>query len=118
MRGVHPSYLGNIDISVIGNSDPGVSGLITPFCETNGLFFNDKNEPEGFSDSFKNDLFEYRRINSTGGSAFIIVENDKTDLLRENVDECRRKFSVSESVNASNKKHYIKYLRNFEEEES
>jgi hypothetical protein len=22
MRGAHPSYLGNIDVSVIGNSDP------------------------------------------------------------------------------------------------
>ena len=45
-RGLHPSYLGNIDINVCGSSDPGSSGLLTPFVKTNGLYFSDKKEPQ------------------------------------------------------------------------
>lgn len=45
-RGLHPSYLGRIDINVCGTSDPGSSGLLTPFCETDGLYFDGAAEPE------------------------------------------------------------------------
>lgn len=45
-RGIHPSFIGKIDLNVAGNSDPGTSGVITPFCETYGLYFSDKPEPE------------------------------------------------------------------------
>ncbi len=45
-RGIDPSYLGRLDINVCGTSDPGSSGIITPFCETDGLFFDGSGEPE------------------------------------------------------------------------
>lgn len=45
-RGIHPSYLGNIDINVCGTSDPGSSGVLTPFVKTNGLFFDDTPEAQ------------------------------------------------------------------------
>lgn len=47
-RGIHPSFIGRIDINVCGNSDPGTSGVLTPFCETKGLYFVDRTEPEEF----------------------------------------------------------------------
>ena len=36
-RGLHPSYLGKLDINVCGTSDPGTSAIITPFCKTEGF---------------------------------------------------------------------------------
>lgn len=42
----HPSYIGVIDVNVCGTSDPGSSGMITPFAKTDGLFFDGSNEPE------------------------------------------------------------------------
>ena len=46
VRGLHPSMIGRIDLNVVGTSDPGTGGVLTPFCETHGLYFSDKVEPE------------------------------------------------------------------------
>lgn len=45
-RGIDPSYIGIIDINVCGTSDPGSSGVITPFANTDGLYFDKSYEPE------------------------------------------------------------------------
>lgn len=45
-RGLHPSMLGRIDLNVVGTSDPGTGGVLTPFCETDGLYFSSKSEPQ------------------------------------------------------------------------
>jgi hypothetical protein len=58
-RGIHPSYIGRIDINVCGNSDPGTSGLITPFCKTDGLYFTNKYEPEDFKYEFEKENLNY-----------------------------------------------------------
>ena len=47
-RDVHPSHLGRLDILVCGNSDPGTSGLITPFVKMDGLYFDGSPEPNNF----------------------------------------------------------------------
>ena len=31
---------------MVGNSDPGSTGILTPFIETSGLYISDKKEPE------------------------------------------------------------------------
>lgn len=56
-RGIHPSFIGKIDLNVCGNSDPGRSGLLTPFCKTNKLFFNDEYEPQSVYDEYIEDLY-------------------------------------------------------------
>lgn len=43
-RGTHPSYIGNIDVNVCGSSDPGSSGVLTPFAKVDGLHFNVEQE--------------------------------------------------------------------------
>ena len=58
-RGLHPSYLGKLDINVCGTSDPGTSAIITPFCKTNGLYFDSSNEPEEFKYNFDRDVDSY-----------------------------------------------------------
>ena len=45
-RGIDPSFIGKIDLNVTGNSDPGGTGILTPFIKTDGLFMSDKKEPE------------------------------------------------------------------------
>ena len=46
-RGIDPSFVGRIDLNVVGNSDPGSTGILTPFIQTDGLNISDKKEPEG-----------------------------------------------------------------------
>lgn len=46
IRGLHPSMIGRIDLNVVGTSDPGTGGVLTPFCETDGLYFSSKGEPQ------------------------------------------------------------------------
>lgn len=45
-RGIDPSFIGRIDTNVVGNSDPGATGILTPFIQTDGLNISDKKEPE------------------------------------------------------------------------
>lgn len=67
-RGIHPSDIGRKDINVCGNSDPGRTGVLTPFCKTSKLFFTDKMEPQSTMLEYNNDVFddlnpeEYYRI--------------------------------------------------------
>ena len=45
---MHPSFLGEIDVLVCGNSDPGTSGVLSPFAKIKGLYFDDSDEPDEF----------------------------------------------------------------------
>lgn len=45
-RGIDPSFVGRIDLNVVGNSDPGATGILVPFIKTYGLNISDKKEPE------------------------------------------------------------------------
>lgn len=55
-RGIDPSYIGRLDINVCGTSDPGTSAILTPFCKTSGLYFDDEHEPEDFKYLFDKDI--------------------------------------------------------------
>lgn len=57
-RGIHPSFLGNLDILVCGNSDPGTSGLLTPYGKIKGAYFDDSPEKDNFMYEFQKDLSE------------------------------------------------------------
>lgn len=39
-RGLHPSYVGRLELSSSSSSDPGLTGTITPFIKTDGLNFS------------------------------------------------------------------------------
>lgn len=45
-RGLHYSFIGRVDLTVCGNSDPGTSGLLTPFGKMDGLYFDASMEPD------------------------------------------------------------------------
>lgn len=60
LRDIDLSHLGRLDINVCGNTDPGTSGVITPFCkDIVGMEFSDKPEPQDFLYKFSNDLNDY-----------------------------------------------------------
>lgn len=52
-RGIHTSYVSRLDLNTSGSSDPGLSGIIVPFCELHGKFFSDEPEPDNWSENFK-----------------------------------------------------------------
>lgn len=56
IRGIHPSYLGNIDILHCGNSDPGTSGVLNPFTDMKSLYFDEEPEPDDFLFEYMDDL--------------------------------------------------------------
>lgn len=55
-RAIHPSHLGYLDILVCSTSDPGLSGVLSPFAKIKGLYFDDKNEPSDFYYELLKDL--------------------------------------------------------------
>lgn len=42
---------------------PGTSAILTPFCQTDGLYFDSKREPETFKYSFDKDVTDYMHNN-------------------------------------------------------
>lgn len=45
-RWIHPSSVGLIDLTVCSHSDPGRSGIISPFCKLDSLYFSEEPEPD------------------------------------------------------------------------
>jgi hypothetical protein len=77
-RGIHPSFLGNLDVLVCGNSDPGTSGLLSPFGKIDGLYFNATDEKNNFMYEFQKDLAE---VQAQYGIKYIKMDFDsETDF--------------------------------------
>lgn len=71
-RALHPSHLLRLDLNVCGASDPGLNNYLSPFCETDGLYFKGATpEPEAFSIELKREIYE----DEEGKSSPIIVAN-------------------------------------------
>lgn len=83
-RDLHPSYMSNIDCFVCGNSDPGTSGLLSPFAKIKGLYFNENDEPNDFLFRLNKDL---ERIYDKQGIKYIKIDcdssNDYLNILKE-----------------------------------
>ena len=56
-RGINPSYIGRLDLNACGSSDPGTSAILTPQCETYGLYFSPEHEPENFKYVLDKDIY-------------------------------------------------------------
>lgn len=83
-RGIHPSFMGNLDVLVCGNSDPGTSGLLSPFGGIVGMYFDDSEEKNNFMYEFQKDFEEIYKEN---GISYIKLdfdsENDYYNALME-----------------------------------
>lgn len=58
-RTIHPSYIGNIDVLVCGNSDPGRNGVLSPWGPIQGSYFNDSMEVGNYLYNVQEDLTKY-----------------------------------------------------------
>ena len=75
-RALHPSFLSRIDCLVCGNSDPGTSGVLSPFSNIEGFYFNNSNEPENFSYQLNKEL---EKVIEDEGKTFINITCDNPD---------------------------------------
>lgn len=76
-RGIHPSFIGHIDLTVCGNSDPGTSGLISPYSKIKGLNFDDSMEPDNFRFEFLKKVKEV--MNEEGIDHIDVIVDNKED---------------------------------------
>ena len=89
-RAIYPSFLGYIDIIVSGNSDPGMSGVISPFTKLDSMYFNDDTEPNDFRYKFREDI---ARIMRQEGVDYIEISvGNKTDFytLLDQIEDFNR----------------------------
>lgn len=70
-RDIHPSYVGYIDCFVCGNSDPGLSGVLSPFCDLKDFYFDPSNEKDNFMYLLQQDL---ERIAKENGIKYIKMD--------------------------------------------
>lgn len=90
IRGIHPSYLGNIDILHCGNSDPGTSGVLNPFTDMKSLYFDEESEPDDFLFEFMDDLDDVITNEYEGYTLIRFPYQDKSEFyeiqraIREN----------------------------------
>ena len=89
-RGSHPSFLGNIDLLVCGNSDPGTSGVLTPFGKIKGFYFDESNETDAFRFEYAKDLehvmaeehYEYIKIDCNTKEEYYALLNKLSEFNR------------------------------------
>lgn len=96
-RGIHPSFLGKIDINVCGTSDPGSSGVITPFCKTDGLYFDGSFESEGSIFDFEKEANQYHSERSDKMVVNLYSKsNDVSDLfkIKETMANTMKEISI------------------------
>lgn len=56
-RSLHPSHIGRLDLNVCSASDPGLTNILVPLVETDGLYFKDAPpEPETGAYDFISDM--------------------------------------------------------------
>ena len=72
---------------------PGTTGVLTPMCKTNGLYFTEVEEPEDFIYEF--DKEQYEKFNDIDSDGFIDISrlgmNEYYDTLQsmsEIIDSC------------------------------
>jgi len=81
---------------VCGSSDPGVGGIITPFCKTDGLFFEDAFEPESFKYDFDKNVVIFRRETSD-----VLIVDTSYDNINEYFEAQKRFKEMNSSIQIS-----------------
>lgn len=82
-RSLDPSKLGRLSILSYSATDPGMAGLTTLMCETNGLNFSSEHEPEDFLPGFQMDVKRYVENNFGDEEIFICDFNDEDDYYKQ-----------------------------------
>lgn len=69
-----------MDLTVCGNSDPGTSGMVTPFGKMDGLYFDDSMEPDDTMFTLRNAV---EKLAATKGVQYVRVNfHEKEDFYK------------------------------------
>ena len=97
-RGIHPSHLGRLDINVCGTSDPGSSGVLTFFVETDGLYFDKNYETEDSTLQMEKNIEEYQKLNEDMEYVITLLDGVETieerAMYEERIRNVNRSFKV------------------------
>ena len=72
--------IGRFDLVVCGNSDPGTSGILSPFADMNGSYFDPKDEPDDFIFEFMDECNKV--LEEQGAEVLKIQFNSHDDYYR------------------------------------
>lgn len=110
-RGIDPSYIGKIDINVCGTSDPGSTGIITPFAKTHGLYFDKNHEPEGSIFNFEREVATHEKNAETDGMYIDVYENcdNVNDMfaMQEKMSELINRSQVTKTLHERDDQYYV-----------
>jgi len=62
VRYVHPSHLGRLDLDSSSDSNPGITGTISPFTDIHNGYFSDYNEPNSWKESFMELVNDFKKL--------------------------------------------------------
>ena len=83
-RSLHPSHIGRLDLNVCSASEPGLTNILVPLVETDGLYFKDSPpEPETGAYDFINSMNEFSENDDV-----IIVDPIKYNSLIDYAGKC------------------------------
>lgn len=68
--------MSQFDLLTCGNSDPGTSGILSPFSKIDGLYFNTDGEPDTFLVDFVKDI---NRVLKEEGQDVLAIEFDSKE---------------------------------------
>lgn len=107
-RDISPSHLSKLDIFVCGNSDPGTSGLLSPFSDMKSFYFDDS--PEEYDKCFliNNDL---RAIVEEEGKIYLSPDFEDKDDFYDSLEKMDQ-FNSTISVDGENKEGTISMVEN------
>ena len=108
-RGIHPSFLGNIDLLVCGNSDPGTSGVLSPFGKIDGFYFNNSKEPDDYEFDIKKDL---SKLFEEEGVEYIQITCDNKDDYYRILDDISEFNKTSIKVSGTSRNAYQIVIEN------
>lgn len=94
-KDIHPSQVGRIDLNFTSSSSPGVTGMLVPFVEMDGLYFDSSMEVQNWEYEFyniKKDIMESE--NKHLFVEFNIPDEETYFHIKEEVDKLRDEFKV------------------------
>lgn len=97
-RGTDPSFIGRIGMNVVGNSDPGATGVLTPFIQTHGLSMSDKDEPEAKQFELLQSVEEAMKNEE------IYLENFGIETYEDYSEMIRKIYETTEGCSVTSKK--------------
>lgn len=99
-RNIDPSMIGYVDLLVCSNSDPGMSGVLTPFNSMKSMHFDESTEP---SDFYYNLIQDLKELHKKDDSTYIICHYDNPSDFYKGLEELKRFTNDNISISATSR---------------